>query len=154
MLKTRLSADRYFDIDNSPLGGTPHSFARADVLSAFLAPCRIKCRQMQPWRLTTPWGLKFGNGGPGFLIVLEGSCLLQMAGTPDELTLRPNDFIFFTRPGRIVLCDQLGSSLADVDRCLETADPVPREELCLGGGGPTTRLMWGELDGDDEYTLQ
>jgi AraC-like DNA-binding protein len=131
----------------------------ADVLSAFLKPCRVECQPARTWRLTAPWGVEFANAGPGFVIVQDGSCQLRCAGMADEITLRRNDFALFTRPTGFAICDRPGSHLVAGDHLLDaplldTPGPATREALHLGGGGTATRLVWGNLRIADDYTRQ
>jgi len=125
-----------------------------DVLSAFLKPCRVECRYARWWRLTAPWGLEFTKGGPGFIIVLEGACLLRLDGAVGDTALRANDFALFTRPTGLVLCDRPSSRLSAGDHLLEGTGVLPREAVHLGGGGVATRVVWGNLNVADEYTRQ
>jgi len=125
-----------------------------DLLSAFLSPCQIQCRQTQLWRMTAPWGLKLRQAGPGFVIVLEGACLARVSGRPDGLTLRANDLIVFTREADLALRDGPDSRLVPIDHFARRAGSTANEPLHLGGGGAATRLLSGVLFGQDDYTQQ
>ncbi|MGE5191365.1 MAG: helix-turn-helix domain-containing protein [Deltaproteobacteria bacterium] len=132
----------------------PSLSAAADVLSAFLKPCRLECRHVQPWRLSSPWGLEFSNAGPGFAVVTEGVCLLRVPGMAADMTLRRNDFAVFTRASGFAICDRPGSRLADGDHLLDNGAMASRDSVYLGGGGAVTRLSWGSLGVTDDYTRQ
>lgn len=125
-----------------------------DLLSDFLSPCQIQCRDTQLWRMTAPWGLKFRHAGPGFVIVLEGACLLRTSGADGELALRQNDLVVFTHDAAFALCDRAESRLVAVERLVDGSRGGPHEQLRLGGGGAATRLLSGALAGKDDYTRQ
>lgn len=137
-----------------PLPLTAESPERSDALSDFLKPCQLRCQSAQPWRLTAPWGIELRKAGPGFLIVKEGSCLLRASGSTDEMTIRQDDLVVFTGDGGVVLYDRLGSRLAVIDQAPEAGGQPMSEPLHLGGGGPTTRVLWGTFGIDDDYTRQ
>jgi AraC-like DNA-binding protein len=125
-----------------------------DVLSAFLKPCRVESRHARWWRLTSPWGLEFTKGGPAFIAVLEGACLLRLDGSVSDTAFRANDFALLTRPTRLVLCDRPASRLSSGDHLLEDTGSPSREAIHLGGGGVPTRIVWANLNVADEYTRQ
>ncbi|HLJ10808.1 MAG TPA: AraC family transcriptional regulator [Planctomycetaceae bacterium] len=145
-----MNADNVGGINN-PQESTASKAQADDVLSAFLAPCRLECRRIQTWRFASPWGLEFRKAGPAFVIVLEGGCVLRVAGMPDDLTIRAGDLVVFTRENQFVLCDRVGSRLTDGDRMIEASAGTP-SELHLGGAGPASRLLWGGFGTADDYT--
>jgi AraC-like DNA-binding protein len=126
----------------------------ADELSLFLKPCRVACQRARSLRLTAPWGLEFAKAGPGFLVVMDGPCLLQLAGTAEEITLRRNDFALVTRPTGIAFRDRPGSRLVAADNLFDAAGPATRDALHVGNGGSPTRVVWGNLEIADDYTRQ
>src|SRR6516162_976015 len=96
----------------------PISSAAADALSAFLKPCRVECQRTFLWRLSSPWGLEFTRTGPGFVIILEGSCRMRVPGMAEDMVLRRNDFAVTTRAGGFAICDRPDSRLANGDHLL------------------------------------
>lgn len=131
-----------------------HDGSQSDLLSSFLSPCQIQCRDSRSWRLTAPWGLDFRMLGAGFVVVLDGACRLLPAGLSDDLTLAPNDLVIFTREARFALCDQADSRLVPVDRVLRQACSAAGAVMSFGGGGRACRLLSGELVARDDYTRQ
>lgn len=125
-----------------------------DLLSAFLAPCRIRCQHAQPWRLRAPWGLQYENPGLGFLVVRDGTCLLLASGMTQDLPLGRHDFVVFTRNSDFVLRDHKSSHLMVVDNDPKVDGIAAKESTHIGGNGAETRLMWGRLGNDDDYTRQ
>jgi AraC-like DNA-binding protein len=98
--------------------------------------------------------LEFTKAGPGFVSVMDGSCVLRLPGSGKEIPLRRQDFAVFTRPGALEFCDRPGSRLLAGDHLLDLTAPESREPLHHGGGGVPTRLAWGNLEITDEYTRQ
>ncbi len=132
----------------------PNSADTTDVLSAFLAPCRLRCSATRLWRFTESWGVELSRIGPGFLVVLEGTGLIRAPGATGDLALRQRDFILLTREGAVVLRDQSGSHVVVVDDPPTTADSHSFEARHVGGGGPATHILYGALTSDDDYTRQ
>ncbi len=134
--------------------GSPRAAASSsDLLTAFLGPLRIECRQLQPWRLRAPWGLQFANAGLGFLVVTEGQCHLQTeAGSPSTL-LQRHDLAIFSARSDFQIFDEPGRPCLPVQRQPSNAFAV-HETLQPGGAGPETRLLWGMLGNEDDYTRQ
>jgi AraC-like DNA-binding protein len=132
----------------------PISSAAADPLSAFLKPCRLECSRAHPWRFTSPWGLEFTKAGPGFVIVLEGTCRMRVPGMDEDMVLRRNDFAVITRGTGFAICDRPDSRLANGDHLLAGAAASLHEAGSPGGGGVVTRLAWGSFGVVDDYTRQ
>lgn len=142
------------DTTTPSVGPAPISSDRTDVLSAFLAPCRVECRWTRLWRLTAPWGFEMVRNGPGFFIVLEGACFLQAPGVTGDLALRQNDFVVLTRADTTVLRDSPDSRVISVNDSPASPDHPLHEVRHLGGGGTSTPLLWGALTSEDDYTRQ
>jgi len=126
----------------------------ANVLSSFLRPCRLVCRRTRLWRLSAPFGLEFAKAGPGFLIVVEGTCRLRHSASTADLSLARSDFTLFTRGTAFTLCDRQGSRVVAADHLLDGAGSAARELFPPVAGPEAVRLAWGSLDSDDHYTRQ
>jgi AraC-like DNA-binding protein len=132
----------------------PNSADTTDVLSAFLAPCRLRCSATRSWRFTVPWGVELSRVGPGFLVVLDGSGLIRAPGAAGDLSLREHDIVILTQESTVVLRDQSGSRVVGLDDPLATAGFHSLEPRLIGGGGPATHILYGALTSDDDYTRQ
>jgi AraC-like DNA-binding protein len=132
----------------------PTASEATDVLTAFLAPCRVQCRRTRLWRFTAPWGIELAGAGPGFLAVLDGAGLLRRGGATGDLVLRQNDLVVLTREESVVLRDQPGSRIVANDDSPTSSSLATCDTRHLGGGGPATSVLWGALTSDDDYTRQ
>ncbi len=151
ILVTTNEVSKSSNADSQP---TSNSSAPADFLSSFLKSCRIQGGDIHPWILTAPWGFNVVTTDPCFLIVLEGRSLLQFAGKSQELTLVKNDFVVFTRDTDLELRDRPGSRTVVVNPLKKTANSTIGELPRQSAGRAATRLLWGSLDLEDDFTRQ
>src|SRR5262249_41284672 len=84
----------------------------------------------------------------------DGTCFLLTSEMTQDLPLRRNDFVVFTRDAGFVMRDHAGSRLTAIDNRFADGEVAVREAVFLGGNGAETHLLWGRLAGDDDYTKQ
>src|SRR5262245_15358115 len=80
----------------APRGEPSHASDNDDLLSAFLEPCRFRCEPATSLRRVPPSGLDFERTGPAYLLMLEGSCRLELPDVPEEPLLHAHDFLVLT----------------------------------------------------------
>lgn len=125
----------------------------SDPLTALLEPCRYQTRISRPWQLTAPWGLECAEATAGFLLLLDGACVLDLPDEQIHWSLQAPQLAIFTRPNHVRVVDRDGSAVAPVSSLLqvgEQADPIRR----IPAAGALTRFICGSLTQDDDYTRQ
>jgi AraC-like DNA-binding protein len=126
----------------------------SDLLTTLLESCRIRSLVLRPLRLSAPWGLAASEAPPGFVVVLEGSCRLEVAEHGVQCQLAPHDVAMLTREGNYRLLDRSGSRTVPLEDVLSPTAIAERRELTSGGGGAPTRLLCGRFTCEDDYTRQ
>lgn len=133
----------------APLAGKT---GESDLLTLLLEPCRFRSHLSRPWRPPTPWGYEIARMPPGFILVLEGSCVLEFDQEGSSLTLEADDLAFLTRATGLRLRDRPGSPASPIPGLFELdGDTEWRRQAVSGIGGPT-RFVGGEFTCEDDYT--
>ena len=102
--------------------------------------------------LRSPWGIGIANRGAIFHIVVRGSCLLQVDGVADPVTLSAGDFVVITRGDAHTMRDARPTQVADVYD-LAKQHKVDRNGMFrCGGKGPLTRLVCGGMQFENGVT--
>src|SRR5215471_7777111 len=83
---------------------SPHNPAKGEVdswrqplFAELLRGIRLRSTVYFRPELRSPWGIGIANRGAIFHIVVRGSCLLQVDGVADPVTLSAGDFVVITR---------------------------------------------------------
>lgn len=140
-------------LNSSPPGDcrrTPIAPSNDDLVSAFLQLCRFRCEPSPPTWLSAPWGLEFGDGAAGFIVLLGGKAHLKLPGGDKQLPLAEHEFVLVTRTCGFIACDHDGSHAVSIEKLRggrpsdAAGHPQVREDH--------TRLAWGRLRFEDEYS--
>jgi AraC-like DNA-binding protein len=123
--------------------------SECDLLTTLLEPCRFRSVIYDAWRLSSPWGIEMESVPPGFVLVLEANCRLELPEEGLTFTLQAGDMAFVTRKHRQVLRDRADSRTIP----FRPADgQSPARESVLGGA--RCRLLCGRFESEDDYTEQ
>lgn len=129
----------------------PHSVrSESDLLTTLLEPCRFRSVVYRPWRLSAPWGFEIESTPPGFVLVLESTCHLELPDDGLAFALQSGDVAFVTRKHRQVLRDRPDSRTIAFD---PSTGAEPGRDAVIGTG-TRTRLVCGRFECDDDYTQQ
>ncbi|HTI52480.1 MAG TPA: AraC family transcriptional regulator [Planctomycetaceae bacterium] len=126
----------------------------SDLLTSLLEPCRFMSRCARPWKPPAPWGYDVPQSPPGFILVLEGSCLLELANDGGSWTLEADDIAILTRAMDVCLRDRQGSPTHPLRRLIELDGETEWRQRGAGGTIGATRFVCGELDCEDDYSRQ
>lgn len=137
------------DVRIEPRAATEQS----DLLTALLAPCRLRCVISPPLRLTAPWGLDARQVSPGFVHVLDGTCELEFPGEENSWTLQERDTAILTRDGHARLLDRAGTPTISAMNLLRPADGVDGHGSASNSPG-VTQFLCGAFRQEDDYTQQ
>lgn len=113
-----------------------------DALSEVLKTIHFKnsfCRQIE---LSAPWGIDSPNcDGIAFLIVMRGSCWLEVEGLPAQLPLVGGDLVVLPKGQRHALRNEPTASQIHFESLLSD------EQACLhlGSGGVVTNVVQGKF---------
>src|ERR1700722_1721701 len=112
-----------------------------DVVSDAIAAIRTGQPHVARTHRIAPWGLRFPqSSGPGFHVVLQGSCWLLSPDGRAPLALTASDVVYVSHGSDVALADHPSSPLADATRDMDDAwIPYPITE----DGAAVTSLMCG-----------
>lgn len=126
----------------------------SDLLTSLLEPCRFRSVVSRPWRRTAPWGIEAAQSPPGFVLVLEGSCVLDVGDENAARSLGARDLAIVTRTARLRLRDSQASATVQSVNLLQPDDTAERNSSAHGGSTTATRLLSGCFSRVDDYTKQ
>jgi len=90
-----------------------------------------------------PWGVSVERDWVMFHIVAQGSCWLQVRGTPEALKLSEYDLVIVNRGQFHTLGDQVSTRVVNIDQI--KAEANGRKGFCLPGNGAATRMVCGAV---------
>jgi AraC-like DNA-binding protein len=120
-----------------------------DVLTDVMQTMRVKSNLYGRVEFTAPWGIRADGecGHAGFLVVLRGSCWLEMDGSREPVPLAGGDFVLMPKGSAHVLRDARKTHPRPVQEVVGEWDG--RETLRYGGGGVPTSLVFGCFEFED-----
>jgi AraC-like DNA-binding protein len=125
----------------------------SDVLSSVHFKGTIYCQA----NFTAPWGLKLGEypGHTGFLVMVRGSCLLDLDGHP-PLSLTAGDLMLSPTGKSYTIRDSEQSPVVSLEEFIAGGNAEERNKVFnFGGGGQLTSVIMGcfEFDGTTKNPL-
>lgn len=126
----------------------------SDLLTTLLEPCRFRSVISYPWRRAAPWGVETLQNPPGFLIVLDGSCVLDLGDASASWRLEARDLVILSRAAHFRLRDHSSTSVVPVANVLQPDERDDRRGSAQDGSGAVSRLLTGCFARADDYTRQ
>jgi AraC-like DNA-binding protein len=124
-----------------------------DVLTDVLESLHVKNMMAGRLELTAPWGLRFTGGRAAFYVVTHGTCLLEIDGSVDAVTLVAGDFVLLPKSQGHLLRDSRRTRAQPAAEILKNS---PHRKACqpggvfaYGGGGASTAIIGGCFAFDD-----
>jgi AraC-like DNA-binding protein len=118
-----------------------------DVLTDVLESLHVKNMMAGRLELTAPWGLQFTGGRAAFYVVTCGTCVLDVEGIEESVTLAGGDYVLLPRSQEHTIRDSRESRVllaSDVLKgCPKPKNCQPGGIFMYGGGGPHTTLIGG-----------
>ncbi|WP_017627629.1 AraC family transcriptional regulator [Nocardiopsis chromatogenes] len=130
--------------------GADHPPASEDLLSAVLAPVRLRGVYSSHWSVRAPWSVQ-GRCEPCAVVhyMCEGSCVVSMPGDAPPLTLGPGDLAVFPHGSEHVVADRPQSAAVPLEALLPGRRPGTVGRVSIDGPGEAARLLCGGLHYDE-----
>lgn len=126
-----------------------------DVLTTLLEPCRFRSVFSRPWHCASPWGMEALQSPPGFVIVLAGSCVLDLGDEAGTQMLQAHDMAMVSRECHVRLRDRPTTPVVPVTSVFQPeARLVLRDGAERSADGTTAQLLTGTFARADDYTRQ
>ena len=136
---------------HSPRKGEIDSW-RQPLFAELLRGIRLRSTVYFRPELRAPWGISIANRGTIFHIVVRGSCLLQVDGVADPVTLSAGDFVVITQGNAHTIRDAPETQVVDIFDLAKQNRPDQNGVFRCGGGGPLTRLVCGGMQFENGTT--
>ncbi|WP_026124074.1 AraC family transcriptional regulator [Nocardiopsis baichengensis] len=121
-----------------------------DLLSAVLAPVRLRGVYSSHWSVRAPWSVR-GRREPCAVVhyLCEGSCAVSMPGRASPLWLGPGDLALFPHGAEHTLADAPATAAVPLEALLPGRRPGSVGRVSIDGPGEAARLLCGGLHYDE-----
>src|SRR5262245_38706137 len=125
---------------------------REALIDNLLRSIRFRCSAYYQPEFRAPWGFSIDDRGPTFHIVSHGKCWIEVKGVAKSVQLSAGDFVVIPRSGLHFIRDLPSTRTVDFFNFLKSLVADKQGAFCVGGEGPVTRLVCGEMQSENGVT--
>jgi AraC-like DNA-binding protein len=125
---------------------------RETLIDNLLLSIRFRCSAYYQPELRAPWGFSIYDRGPTFHIVTHGKCWIEVKSVAKPVQLSAGDFVLIPRCDMHFLRDLPSTRTVDFFNFLKSRVPDKQGAFSVGGEGPVTRLVCGEMQSEQGVT--